>query len=117
MGQIIRIGGIKTEGRHGASRGEQDMPQSFLVDLEMEVEALADDLGTTADYRVVVAAVQELVRTKSFALVETIAERVADSVAAIPGVSWCRAIVHKPRAASRLGAADVSAEAEAGMRL
>ena len=116
MAQIVRIDGIKTEGRHGASRGEQDSPQSFLVDLVMEVEALADDLGTTADYRIVVAAVQELIRTKSYALVETIAERVAETVAAIPGVSWCRAIVHKPRAASRLRADDVSAEAEAGTR-
>lgn len=117
MAQIVRIDGIKTEGRHGASRGEQDTAQSFLIDLEMEVEPLADDLGTTADYRIVVTAVQELIRTKSFALVETIAERVADTVATIPGVSWCRAVVHKPRAASRLGAADVSAEAEAGNRM
>lgn len=117
MTQIVRIAGIKTEGRHGASRGEQDTPQSFLIDLELEVEALADDLGTTADYRIVVAAVQELIRTKSYALVETMAERVAETVAEIPGVSWCRATVHKPRAASRLGAEDVSAEAEAGSRL
>ena len=116
MPHTIRIAGIRTEGRHGASRGEQDSAQPFLVDLEIDVEALNDDLGTTADYRVVVYAVQDLVSKKSFALVETIAEQVAEAVVEVPGVRWCRATVHKPRAAERLGAADVSASAEAGGR-
>ncbi len=79
-----------------------------------EVEAVADDLGTTADYRVVVAAVQELVSSRSFALIETMAERIAAAVVEIPGVGWCKATVHKPRAASRLRAEDVSAQAETG---
>ncbi|MGH2712264.1 MAG: dihydroneopterin aldolase [Actinomycetota bacterium] len=116
MPQIIHLRGIRTEGRHGASRGEQDAAQPLLVDLEMDVEALNDDLGTTADYRVVVYAVQELVAKKSLALIETIAEHVAEAVVEVPGVRWCKATVHKPRAAERLGAADVSASAEAGGR-
>ncbi len=116
MSQTIRLQGIRAEGRHGASHGEQDAPQAFVVDLEMDVEALGDDLGTTADYRVVVYAVEELLKTKSFALLETIAERVAETVAAIPGVRWCNATVHKPRAAERLSVGDVSASAEAGGR-
>jgi FolB domain-containing protein len=116
MSQTVRLRGIPTEGRHGASRGEQDSPQAFVVDLDLDVEALGDDLGNTADYRVVVYAVQELMKTKSFALLETIAERVAETVAAIPGVRWCSATVHKPRAATRLRVEDVSATAEAGRR-
>ena len=116
MPHTIQIRGVRTEGRHGASRGEQDSAQPFLVDLEIDVEALNDDLGTTADYRVVIYAVQDLIKQKSFALVETIAERVAEAVVEVPGVRWCRATVHKPRAAERLGAADISASAEAGGR-
>lgn len=116
MSQTIKLRGIRVEGRHGASRREQDAPQLFVVDLDIDVEALGDDLGTTADYRVVVYAVQELLKTKSFALLETIAERVAEAVAAIPGVRWCGATVHKPRAADRLQLGDVSATAEAGGR-
>ncbi len=116
MTQTIRLHGIRTEGRHGASRGEQDSPQAFVIDLEIEVEALADDLGTTADYRVVTAAVQDLISKRSFNLLETIAERVAEHVAAIPGVRWCRATAHKPRAAARLAIDDVTASAEAGRR-
>jgi dihydroneopterin aldolase len=110
MSQTIRLRGIRTEGRHGASRGEQDAPQEFVVDLDLDVEALGDDLGTTADYRVVVVAVQDLLAKKSFALLETIAERVVETVAAIS------ATVHKPRAAERLRVDDVSANAEAGRR-
>jgi dihydroneopterin aldolase len=116
MSQTIRLRGIRAEGRHGASRGEQDTPQPFVVDLDLDVEALGDDLGNTADYRVVLFAVQDLLKTKSFALLETIAERVAEAVAAIPGVRWCSATVHKPRAADRLHVGDVSATAEAGRR-
>ena len=116
MSQTIRLRGIRTKGHHGASRGEQDAAQTFVVDLDMEVEALDDDLGTTADYRVAVASVQELVAKNSFALVETIAERIVANVLDIPGVRWCRASVHKPRAAERLRIEDVVATAEAGKR-
>lgn len=116
MSHTIHLRGIRAEGRHGASRGEQDAPQAFLVDLEIAVEALDDDLGTTADYRVVVFAVQDLVSKKSFALIETIAERIAETVVDVPGVRWCRATVHKPRAAERLRIGDVSASAEVGKR-
>lgn len=116
MGHTVHLRGVRAEGRHGASRGEQDTPQHFEIDLDIGVEALQDDLGTTADYRVVVFAVQDLVEKRSFALIETIAQRVAEAVLGIPGVNWCRATVHKPRAAGRLGIEDVSATAEAGKR-
>lgn len=116
MAHIVHLRGIRAEGHHGASRGEKDTPQHFEIDLDLGVEALDDDLGTTADYRVVVYAVQELVEKKSFALIETIAQRIAETVIGVPGVRWCSATVHKPRAAGRLGIQDVSATAEAGKR-
>lgn len=112
--QTLRIRGIKAEGRHGASGGERDEPQPFLVDVEIEVEAQHDDIATTADYRDVVETVRNLVASQSVAIIETLAERVATAVLAVPGVVRCRATVHKPRAAGRLDADDISAEAEAG---
>ena len=114
MPQVIRIEGIDAEGRHGAREGERDHPQPFVVDLEIEVDARDDDLGTTADYRPVTEAVRDLVGDESFAIIETLAERVAARVASMPGVRRCRATVHKPGAADRLDVADVSATAEAG---
>jgi dihydroneopterin aldolase len=112
--QTLCLAGIRTEGRHGAREGEQDRTQPFLVDLELEVEARDDDLATTADYREVIELVRTLIAEESHAIIETLAERVADAVAALPGVVSCHAVVHKPRAAERLDAADISAEAAAG---
>jgi dihydroneopterin aldolase len=113
VAQVVRITGIPTEGRHGARAGEREDSQPFLVDLEVEVDATGDDLATTADYRSIVEAVQYLIATESWALIETIAGAVASTVAGLPGVARCRATVHKPRAAERLSITDVSAEAEA----
>jgi dihydroneopterin aldolase len=111
MTQTIRISGIRAEGRHGARKGERDAPQPFVVDLEIEVDAARDDLGTTADYREVSAAVRTVITDESHAIIETIAGRIAETVAAMNGVRTCRAVVHKPEAATRLKLADVSAEA------
>lgn len=113
MPQVLRIDGIRAEGRHGARQGERDRPQPFVIDLEIGVEAGGDDIGTTADYREVVEAVRDVIAGESHALIETIAQRVAGEVAALAGVRSCRAIVHKPAAADRLNVADVSAAASA----
>lgn len=116
MPQLIRLIGIRAEGRHGAVEEERDRPQEFVVDLEVVVEAETDVLISTADYRDVAAAARSVVTDESHVLVETIASFVARRVAAVPGVLSCRAIVHKPAAADRMGIADVSAEATARER-
>lgn len=114
MPQTVRIEGIAVEGRHGAREGERERTQTFVIDLELEVDARDDDLDTTADYRPVTEGVRDLVRAESVAIIETLAERVAGLVAAMPGVRRCRATVHKPGAAERLDVEDVSATAERG---
>jgi dihydroneopterin aldolase len=111
--QVVRVRGLRAEGRHGARASERRAPQPFVVDLELVVDAEDDDLATTGDYRAVVAAAREVVERESVALIETLAGRIAGAVGALPGVRSCRAIVHKPLAAERLGVADVSAEASA----
>ena len=112
MPQTIRITGIRAEGRHGARAGERDEPQPFVIDLDLEVDASGDDLETTADYRPVTETVRRVVTDESMTLIETMAERIAEEVAAMPGVRRCRALVHKPWAAERLQTTDISAEAE-----
>lgn len=113
VSEVIRITGIAAEGRHGATPGERDRPQRFVVDVTIEVEPTGDDLDTTADYRAVVDAVRRIIEVESYALIETMARRVASVVSELPGVHSCRAVVRKPAAADRLGAEDVSAEAVA----
>jgi dihydroneopterin aldolase/2-amino-4-hydroxy-6-hydroxymethyldihydropteridine diphosphokinase len=105
----LRITGILASGRHGASSGERDQAQDFVVDLEVEVGPEDDELSQTADYREIAHAARRTIDERSFALLETIVREVAHAVAALPGVKAVRAVVHKPQAARRLGVDDVSA--------
>jgi dihydroneopterin aldolase len=111
MPEVVRIGGIRAEGRHGVLEWERERPQTFVVDIEFEVDVAGDDLTTTADYDRIVPAVQDIVTGESYRLIETLARRIAEVVSRTHGVRSCRATVHKPQAAESLGVADVSAEA------
>jgi dihydroneopterin aldolase len=114
MTATVRIVGIRAEGRHGASPGERDRRQPFVVDLEVAVEPTGDSIDRTGDYRTATGAARRVVEEESHVLIETLAERIATAVADLPGVLSCRAVVHKPEASARLGVGDVTAEATAG---
>jgi dihydroneopterin aldolase len=106
--------GIRAEGRHGARDGEKDVPQPFVVDLDIEVDAEGDSIDGTADYREVTDAVREIVEGGSFDLIESMAGAIAARVTAFPHVRSVTAVVHKPNAAGRLGIDGVAAGATAG---
>ena len=103
------LSGIRTEGRHGARPGEQDAPQPFVVDLDLEVEVASDTIDATADYRGVSEQVRALVSDRSFDLIESMAAAIADACLSFDGVTRATAVVHKPNAASRLGIDGVAA--------
>jgi dihydroneopterin aldolase/2-amino-4-hydroxy-6-hydroxymethyldihydropteridine diphosphokinase len=105
------LSGIRAEGRHGARPGEKDMPQPFVVDLDIEVDVAGDAIDATADYREVTDAVREIVEGGSFDLIESMAEAIAVRVGAFPHVARVTAVVHKPNAATRLGIDGVAAGA------
>ena len=107
----ILLTGMRAEGRHGASPGEREASQTFVMDLDLFVDVAGDDLEATADYRDLVRAARAVVEGSSFALLESLAEAVADAVAAHDRVTSVVATVRKPGAAGRLGVADVAAQA------
>ena len=107
------LSGIHAEGRHGARPGEKDEPQPFVVDLDLEVDAGEDSIEATADYRGITDAVREVVEEGSFDLIETMADAVARRVVSIPQIVSVIAVVHKPKAAARLGIDGVAAAATA----
>lgn len=107
----IFLTGITVSGRHGANPGEKEVPQDFVVDLDVEVEVGGDDLGATADYRVLIRTARATVEGASFDLLETLAHAVASAVLAAPGVRRVTAIVHKPAAARSNDVAGVAAGA------
>jgi dihydroneopterin aldolase len=92
--------GIRASGHHGANRGERDLPQEFVVDLDVEVRVSADELSGTSDYRTLIQVAREVVVGRSFALLESLAEAVAAVVAHQTGVVRATAIVHKPSASA-----------------
>ena len=114
MRSTITVAGIGCSGRHGANPGEKDAAQAFVVDLVAEVEVGADAIGATADYRDLVRTARAVVAERSFDLLETVAQAVADAIAAAPGVARVTATVHKPAAARSNDVADVAATATAG---
>ena len=105
--------GIRTSGHHGANPGEKDQAQDFVVDLDVEVDVTADRIGGTSDYRQLIRTARETVVRERFDLLESIANAVADAVAARPGVVRATAVVHKPAAARSNDVEGVAAAATA----
>src|SRR5437879_5005616 len=108
------LSGIHASGRHGARAGEKDEPQEFVADLDLFVDAGADSIDSTSDYRRIVDAVREVVEGSSFDLIESMADAVARAVLARPRVTRVTAVVHKPGAAARLGVDGVAAAVSVG---
>ncbi len=108
------LSGIHCEGRHGASPGEKDTAQAFVVDLDLDLEVDVDDLSRTADYRAIAQKVRDTVSKESFDLLESLARAVAEAIAAMPAVQRASAVVHKPNAARSIGIEGVAAAATSG---
>jgi dihydroneopterin aldolase len=105
--------GIRASGHHGANPGEKDQAQDFVVDLDVEVDVTADRIGGTSDYRQLIRTARETVVRERFDLLESIANAVAEAVAARPGVVRATAVVHKPAAARSNDVEGVAAAATA----
>jgi dihydroneopterin aldolase len=97
------LSGIREQGHHGARPGEQEDPQPFAVDLDLDVALSgADTIDATADYHDICDAVRQVVREQRFDLIETMARAIAEAVLTFPHVVRARVVVHKPEAARRL---------------
>ena len=105
--------GIRTSGHHGANPGEKDQAQDFVVDLDVEVDVTADRIGGTSDYRQLIRTARETVERERFDLLESVANAVAEAVAARPAVIRATAVVHKPAAARSNDVEGVAAAATA----
>ncbi len=114
MTDRIVLHDIRVDGRHGVSDEERASPQPFAVDVELVRDlrdaGTTDDLERTVDYRAVDAIVRDVVGTRSFHLIEAIAETIAAEVLAIAAVESVTVRVRKP--AVQLGGplADASVE-------
>lgn len=98
----ISIVGLECYGHHGVFDFERREGQTFIIDLVIGTDtttaAGTDDLRDTVDYGSLAMAVKTCVERDPVDLIETLAQRVADTCLAVDGVLWVRVTVHKPGA-------------------
>lgn len=86
----------------GVNDWEREVRQAVKINLDLEVDLAEagrkDDLNLTADYKVVRDRVESIVTRSSFFLVEALAEKIAQTCLAEPGVRRVRVSVEKPGA-------------------
>jgi len=97
---IVELHGLEVFGRHGVLEEEKLDGQTFVYDVELEVdEPAADRIEKAVDYRLVADCVREVSDSRSFDLIESLAAAVADALVERPAVSRVRVRVRKPRPA------------------
>ena len=81
---VIRLHNMTFYGYHGISAAERQTGRRFEVDVELVVDinkaAKSDRLKDTVNYTEVYRTVEELVAQNSFALLETIAVKLANQI-------------------------------------
>ncbi len=81
-GDTIQLTGLKAYGYIGALPEEKVLGQWFGVDLTLWVDlsraADSDDLADTCDYRRIITAIEHLVQTAKFDLIERLAGAIAE---------------------------------------
>jgi dihydroneopterin aldolase len=84
MSDRIVLANMQFDGRHGVHDWERAAPQPFEIDVELVTDLRtageSDDLTTTVDYGRVFDLIKEIVETRSYLLLEAIADAIATSV-------------------------------------
>ncbi|TNM36243.1 dihydroneopterin aldolase [Nocardioides albidus] len=111
MTDELSILGIECFAHHGVFDHERRDGQVFRIDLALGVDtapaAASDDLHDTVDYGSLVDQVVAAVTRDPVDLIETLAQRIADTCLLDPRVEWVRVSVHKPDAPIQATFADV----------
>lgn len=110
----IRLTGIAATGRHGLLPEERRDGQQFLADVVVHLDtrraAARDDLTYSVDYGRLAQEVHAVLAGEPADLIETVAERIAATVLAHPGVLAVDVAVHKPQAPITVPFGDVVVE-------
>ncbi len=82
----IRLDGIRFRAKHGVSRAERDLPQDFVVCMEVELPTSslprADSRARVFDYDQLASLVVDAGTSASYKLLETLAARIIERVLA-----------------------------------
>jgi dihydroneopterin aldolase len=121
----IELRGLRVLGIHGVLPEEQERPQPFEVDIDLEVDlrraGRSDDLADTIDYGSVAGAVSAAVLGPHLDLLESLAERIARAVLHAAGTAGEGAGGSRPEPAAGAGdrsrSADAAGTRPAGLRV
>jgi 7,8-dihydroneopterin aldolase/epimerase/oxygenase len=98
----VALRGLKARGHHGVFPKEREEGQTFIVDLVLGLDtrpaAADDDLAKTVHYGIVAEEVVAVVEGEPVDLIETLAERIAQTCLKHEGVQEVEVCVHKPDA-------------------
>ncbi len=112
MTDQLSVRGIECFAHHGVFEFERREGQIFIVDLVLGFDtrdaAASDDLRDTVDYGTLVDAVKACVERDPVDLIETVAQRIADTCLATDRVEWAEVTLHKPDAPIKATFADVA---------
>lgn len=112
MTDRITITGIRGFGFHGVFDHERREGQEFIADVVLYVStrtaAVTDDLSDSVDYGDASLRVHAELVGEPANLIETVAERIADSLLLMPGVHMVDVTLHKPSAPITVAFGDVS---------
>ena len=101
LDQII-LTGLRATGHHGVLEHERSDGQVFVIDVTVQLPlrdaAEADDLSRTIHYGELAAEIVSAVERDPVDLIETVAERVAETVLARDLAVFVTVTVHKPDA-------------------
>jgi 7,8-dihydroneopterin aldolase/epimerase/oxygenase len=96
----ITLRGVRVYGRHGANPGERDLTQPFdieiVTELDLRVAQVSDDLADTLDYAALHRRIVEIVRTRSYALLERLAGDLLDAIFDDARVIRAQVTIEKP---------------------
>jgi dihydroneopterin aldolase len=95
----IRLDGIRFRAKHGVSRAERDLPQDFVVELEVELPVSllprSDSRARVFDYDQLATLVVDEGTRVSYKLLETLADRLIERVLADTPATKVRVQVKK----------------------
>ncbi|HEY8986850.1 MAG TPA: dihydroneopterin aldolase [Streptomyces sp.] len=98
----VALRGLRARGHHGVFPKEREEGQTFVVDLVLGLDtrpaAAADDLAKTVHYGIVAEEVVAVVQGEPVDLIETLAERIAQTCLKHDAVEEVEVCVHKPDA-------------------
>ncbi|ACV09738.1 2-amino-4-hydroxy-6-hydroxymethyldihydropteridine diphosphokinase [Jonesia denitrificans] len=108
----ITLTGLQATGYHGVLSSERDNGQTFIVDvtlaLDTQVAARTDDLTETVNYALLAEDIHGVITGEPVNLIETLAQKIAETVLSYAQVSACTVTVHKPQAPISVAFGDVA---------